>query len=170
MGKYLNASFPFGLTGGAFCIIAFWLMHWMGQEPVNITLTFGYLIIPIFVFLGIKNYRDKLNGGELFFGPGMTVGFCIYMLIAMMSAINVWVALSILPEILETYRDLKYNMVLTNKTRLIEQLDADAVEKTLQSIQSMSAYNAAIDDFLRKIFPGLFFTIIISIILKRTKT
>ena len=54
-----------------------------------------------------------------------------------------------------------------NKAVLEEQLNVAAYEETYENISEMTVYDVAINDFLRKIFPGLFFTIIISIILKR---
>lgn len=54
-----------------------------------------------------------------------------------------------------------------NKAVLEEQLNVAAYEETYENISEMTIFDVAINDFLRKIFPGLFFTIIISIILKR---
>jgi hypothetical protein len=60
--------------------------------------------------------------------------------------------------------------LLTEKREdLIEQLNLAAYEETYASISTMTAYNVAMNDFLRKIIPGLFYTIIISIILKQSK-
>ena len=44
-----------------------------------------------------------------------------------------------------------------------------SVDFTYEKILAMTALDIALNDFIWKILPGLFFTIIISIILRRTK-
>jgi len=170
INKYLEAAYKFGVIGGVLCGIAFWVMHSLGAEPVGMTLVFGYLITPVFVFIGVKNFRDNYNGGELFFGQGMTVGFFVYTIIAILSAIFVFISLQAMPDILFKFREVNLALLDDRRDEWVEQLNLQAFETTRASITEMSAYNVAMNDFLRKILPGLFYTIIISIILKQTKS
>lgn len=140
----------------------------MGKDPVGFTEIFGYMIIPIFVFLGIKNFRDNMNGGELGFGQGMTTGFFVYSILALISAIGIFIILRLDPALFEDFKSSNLILLEESKEVLIEQLDKKAYENTLNNISNMTVLDVAINDFLRKIFPGLFVTIIISIILKRT--
>jgi hypothetical protein len=169
MNRYLLSSYKFGVAGGLLCGLAFWVLYLAGLEPVSFTLIFGYIITPIFVFLGIKNFRDNYNNQELFFGQGMTVGFFIYSILAAISAILVFVFLQISPELLINFREANLQLLTEKREDLIEQLNLAAYEETYASISTMTAYNVAMNDFLRKIIPGLFYTIIISIILKQSK-
>ncbi|KEO74333.1 hypothetical protein EL17_06245 [Anditalea andensis] len=169
MDKYIDAAYKFGVIGGALCGIAFWLMYLLGAEPVGMTLVFGYLITPIFVFIGAKNFRDNYNNREMTFGQSMTVGFFVYTLIAVISAIIVYISLLMTPDVLIDYRAVNLQLLDGKKSEWIDQLNVEAFETTRLSIAQMSAYNVAMNDFLRKIIPGLFYTIIISIILKQTK-
>jgi len=169
MNRYLESSYKFGLAGGILCGVAFWVLYLAGLEPVSFTLIFGYIITPIFVFLGAKNFRDNYNNQELFFGQGMTVGFFIYSILAVVSAVLVFLFLQVSPELLVNFREANLELLSAKREDLIAQLNLAAYEETYASISEMSAYNVAMNDFLRKIIPGLFYTIIISIILKQTK-
>jgi len=170
INKYFEAAYKFGIIGGVLCGIAFWVMYLLGAEPVGMTLIFGYLITPVFVFIGVKNFRDNFNGGELFFGQGMTVGFFVYTIIAILSAIFVFLSLQLMPDILYQFREVNLAMLDGKRDEWVAQLDLQAFEITRASIEVMSSYQVAMNDFLRKIIPGLFYTIIISIILKQTKS
>ncbi|HSJ66104.1 MAG TPA: DUF4199 domain-containing protein [Anditalea sp.] len=170
INKYFDSAYKFGIIGGILCGIAFWLMYILGAEPVGMTLVFGYLITPIFVFIGVKNFRDNFNAGDMTFGQGMTVGFFVYTLIAILSAIFVFISLNIMPDILMDFRSVNLRLLDGKRSEWVEQLNIEAFETTRASIEEMSAYNVAMNDFLRKILPGLFYTIIISIILKQTKS
>lgn len=168
MNRYFNASLPFGLSGGVLLMLAFVVMHLLGAEPVGMVLIFGYVITPIFIFTGIKQFRDKHNGGELFFGQGMTVGFFVYVLMAALSAAFIGIYLALNPELFEVFKNTNIALLEDKKEILLEQLSQQAFDDTYESILQMNRWDVVFNDFLRKIIPGLFFTIIISIILKRT--
>lgn len=170
MNRYLKASYLFGVLGGLLCLAALLVMYVLDTDPVGFTEVFGYLIIPVFVFLGIKNFRDHLNGGEMAFGQGMTAGFFVYSILALISAIGIFILLRLDPAIFMEYRSSNLLLLEGKKEVLIEQLDEEAYVKTLVNISNMTVLDVAFNDFLRKIFPGLFFTIIISLMLKRTIT
>lgn len=168
MSKYFQAAYPFGASGGVLCMLAFLVMHWLGVEPINMTLIFGYIITPLFVFMGVKNFRDSFNQGELYFFQGMTVGFFVYTLMASISAGFIYLFLLANPEIFEAFRQINVALMEEKQSVFVEQLNQKAFDDTYENIRNMNIWDVAMNDFLRKIIPGLFFTIIISIILKRT--
>lgn len=168
MYRYLKASYLFGILGGLLCLFTIGTMYILGTDPVGFTEIFGYMIIPIFVFLGVKNFRDNMNGGELGFGQGMTTGFFVYSILALISAIGIFIFLRLDPSVFADFKSSNIFLLEESKEVLIKQLDEKAYKKTLQNISNMTVLDVAINDFLRKVFPGLFVTIIISIILKRT--
>lgn len=168
MNRYWNAAYPFGLSGAGLCLLGMLVMYLLEVEPVSMNLIIGYIFTPIFVFFGIKSFRDSYNQGELFFSQGMTVGFFVYTLMAVLSALYVFTFLQVEPQAFETFRQVNLNLMLDNQEVFKKQLNEKAYTDTYASIATMSRWDVAINDFLRKIFPGLFFTIIISIILKRS--
>ena len=97
----------------------------------------------------------------------MTVGFFTYTIIAMVSAFYVFGSIQLDQELFTTFRQINLELMSINKAVLEEKLNVAAYEETYANISKMTILDVALNDFLRKIFPGLFFTIIISIILKR---
>ena len=170
MNKYFNTAFPFGLAAGLLCVIGFLVMFFLKIEPISMVLILGYIITPIFVFFDIKQFRDRTNNGELFFGQGMTVGFFVYVFMALISASFIGLFMAVEPDVFDTFKSMNINLLNEKKDVLVEQLNQQAFDETYINIQQMNAWDVVMNDFLRKIIPGLFFTIIISIILKRTTT
>ncbi|NHE59355.1 DUF4199 domain-containing protein [Cyclobacterium plantarum] len=168
MNSYLRAAWPFGLSGAGLCLFGFLTMYALDVEPLSMNLILGYVFVPVFVFFGIKSFRDGFNGGNLYFSQGMSVGFFVYSLMALLSALYVYVFLHLDPPTFEAFRQVNLKLMEDNRQILEEQLNETAYTETLASLSAMSILDVATNDFLRKIFPGLFFTIIISIILKRT--
>lgn len=168
MNRYWNAAYPFGFSGAGLCLLGMLVLYFLDVEPVSMNLIMGYFFTPIFVFFAIKSFRDTYNQGELYFSQGMTVGFFVYTLMALLSALYIFIFLQVEPQAFDTFRQVNLDLMTDNQVVLKEQLNESAYAETYSSVAGMSRWDVAINDFLRKIFPGLFFTIIISIILKRS--
>jgi hypothetical protein len=168
MNRYLKAALSFGLFGGGLSFLGFLVIYWSGTEPISINLIIGYVITPVFVFFAVKNFRDNYNGGNLYFGHGMTVGFFTYTIIALLSGFYIFMTLQVDQDLFTNFRQINLELMRNNEVMLKESLSEQAYEETYRNISEMTIFDVAVNDFLRKIFPGLFFTIIISIILKRT--
>ena len=167
MNRKLLASYKFGLIGGIFCVAAFVIFKVLGMDPTKLSMLFGYFLIPIFLFIGIRFYRNQVNQGLLSFSEGMSVGFLIYSLIALVSGLGIWVILMFSSSLYEEIKTKKIEILTENKDLIVEQIGVDSYDVTYQSLLEMTALDIATNDFIWKILPGLFFTIIISIILRR---
>lgn len=170
MTRFLSAIYKFGLVGGFFCVLAFWTFHWMDLDPTNLSMLFGYIMVPIFLFLGIRFYRKYHNQGELSFWEGFGVGFLIYSIIALISGLGIWISLLFNEALFESIKATKMLVLDTNKENIISQLGEKSFLSTFERLSQMKPFDIALNDFIWKIIPGLFFTIIISIILRKTKT
>ena len=170
MNRYFVIGFPFGFAAGLICVMGFVVMYLLEIEPISMVLILGYIITPVFVFSGIKLFRDRHNGGELFFSQGMTVGFFVYTIMAVISAAFIGVFLVWAPDVFVAFKTMNIELLNEKKDVLVAQLNQEAFDQTYESIRQMSIMDVVMNDFLRKVIPGLLFTILISIILKRTLT
>ncbi|QDH81390.1 DUF4199 domain-containing protein [Echinicola soli] len=169
MAKYFKGSYLFGVVGGVFCLLAFWVLSWVGLDPIDFTLLFACLITPVFVFIGIKNYRDTTGAGEMLFAQGMTVGFVIYGLIALITALGIALFLQMAPDLFASYKADRISYLQEKQTYITENVNKEAFDKAMTEHRGMSVRDVALDVFLKIFILELFFTIIISIILKRIK-
>jgi len=167
MNKYFSTAYQFGSLGGVFSIISFILLTWLNPDPTNLNLVFGYLITPIAIFLAIKYFKGYSNEGLLSFSEGMTVGFVTYVLLGLISGLGIWLILLISPSLFEEIQSSKMDVLLDNKEMIVSQVGAESFQTTLKSIKEMNPIDIGLNDSLWKIIPGLFFTIIISIILRK---
>jgi hypothetical protein len=167
MNKYLESSYKFSLIGGMFCLLAFILFGSLGYDAANFSMLLGYILIPIFLFIGIRYFKNGYNNGFLSFAHGMTVGFLIYMGIALVSGLGILVFLMLNPEAFEALKNLKLQVLEVNEEMIKSQVGEESFAITLLNVQNMKPLDIALNDFLWKIVPGLFFTIIISIILRK---
>lgn len=167
MSKKLISLYKFGLIGSAFCVAAFVIFILLGLDPTKLSMLFGYFLIPFFLFIGIRFYRNQVNQGLLSFSEGMSVGFLIYSIIGLISGLGIWIILIFSPLLYEEIKVKKNEILTENKDLIVEQMGIESYNLTYESLQEMTSLDIAINDFIWKIIPGLFFAIIISIILRR---
>jgi len=167
MLKNFRSAYQFGTLGGVLSILAFLFLSFFYNDPTNLTLLFGYIICPIAIFLSIKFFKEDQNSGYLSFSEGMSVGFVTYVLIALLSALGIWVILAISSNTFELITIAKFEVLENGKATIIEQVGQNSYDATFESLKEMSKLDIALNDGIWKIIPGLFFTIIISIILRK---
>lgn len=100
----------FGLIAGFMVSIWLGVLVWMcmtGNVHLDNGMWYGYgsmIIAFSMVFVGIKNYRDKHNGGAISFGQAFKVGGLIA-LIACTIYVLVWVVsyYTLIPDFMEKY-------------------------------------------------------------------
>lgn len=167
MYKYFSTSYKFGGFAGVLSVLSFIILSFLYPDPTNLNLVFGYVITPIAIFLAIKFFKEYSNEGYLSFSEGMSVGFVAYMLEAIVSLGGIWLILIIHPDLFERVKDSKLAVLTNSKDSIITQVGESSFDLTLESINNMIPWDIALNDALWKIIPGLFFTIILSIILRK---
>ncbi|MEB2778288.1 DUF4199 domain-containing protein [Algoriphagus sp. D3-2-R+10] len=167
MYKYFSSSYKFGSIAGVLSILAFIALSFLYPDPTNLNLIFGYVITPIAIFLAIKFFKEYSNNGYLSFAEGMSVGFVTYVLESVISLVGIWILLLIHPDLFDQIKLSKLEVLAKSKDSIIAQVGESSFDLTLESIKNMVPFDIALNDALWKIIPGLFFTIIISIILRK---
>ncbi len=167
MTKYFTSAYQFGTLGGVLSIVSFYFLSSLYPDPTNLNLLFGYVLVPVAIFLSIKFFKDYSNSGFLSFSEGMTVGFVTYTILGVLSALGIWAILSFSPELFEEIKRQKLEVLLESKDMIISQLGDNSYTTTERNMEEMSPWDIALNDGLWKIVPGMFFSIIISIIFRK---
>lgn len=167
MTKYLKSAYQFGILGGILSVVSFCVLSFLYPDPTNLNLLFGYFLVPVAVFLAIKFFKDGKNGGYLSFAEGMTVGFVTYAFLGLLSILGIWLVLSVSPDLFGQIKAQKLEVLAESSETIISQLGEASYLSTQNSMEKMSPWDVALNDGLWKIVPGMFFSIIISIIFRK---
>ncbi|OOG73302.1 DUF4199 domain-containing protein [Algoriphagus sp. A40] len=167
MTKYFTSAYQFGTLGGILSIISFYSLSYLYPDPTNLNLLFGYVLVPIAVFLSIKFFKEYSNSGFLSFSEGMTVGFVTYILLGLLSTFGIWLVLRFSPDLFELIKNQKLEVLIESRDTIISQLGENSYLTTEENMKEMSPWDIALNDGLWKIVPGMFFSIIISIIFRK---
>jgi hypothetical protein len=170
MNKNWFSSVGFGVVGGFFSAIAFVVFYFIKKDPTSLGTIFGYAILPFILFFGLRYYKKYIHSNSLSFAEGMSIGFVIYTVLASISGFLIYVFLMVHSPAFQEIKSSKISHLIQNKQTIVEQINVESYDKTYDSIVKMTESDLALNDFIWKIIPGLFFTIIISIILRENKT
>jgi len=167
---YVQTALKYGLMGGALIVVLFVVMVFFEINPLvaGKKMDFGFIIMPIFIFFSLKEYRDYRNNGELRFWQAMSLGIFTLVILSLVSALVVWGFLSLFgDEFLRQYIVDRTILLEEYKPMIIESTSEEVYERTFYELQNVTPAILAFDDLIKKIFAGLFITLIISVILRR---
>jgi len=146
------------------------LSHREGGIDYNTSLLIGYasmLIAFSLVFVGIRNYRNKYNGGVISFGKAFKIGLFM-VLVASTIYVAAWLIayFFFIPDFFE-----KYSAQMLDKLRTggASQMEIEKQTKEMANLAVMyknPLYNAAMT-YMEILPVGLIVTLISSLILRR---
>lgn len=165
--KYLRSSMKYGVLGAAFSIIMFFVFIMMGNIPMVSARLFDFVLLPVFIFLAVKEFKDYQNAGELRFWQGMSVGFVVYFTLGIISGVFLYIYLSTFgSEIFADFVSNEIDKIIQNKDMIVDQMGETTYEDVLRSMQQSKVIHVAFDDLIKKSFVGLFISPVISLFMR----
>lgn len=169
----IQLSLKTGLISGILAIIMFLTFYSLNVYLFDVTFQLDFWVPLPFVIIGSWYYR-KLQGNELRFWQGFVIGYITCMLTAFISALFAYIFLAhIDPDFLEQSRASAINYFKTNKQQIIEFLDGDEASyqdnltQFIDSVAEASPWSIALDKLIRFAGFGLFYSFIVSLILRK---
>lgn len=146
------------------------ISHDNGNIDYGTSMLIGYasmLIAFSLVFVGIRNYRDKFNGGVISFGKAFKIGILIVFIASTMYVLA-WLIdyFFFIPDFLEKY---SAHMLEELKASGASQIELDEQAKEMESFGRMykNPFFNAMMTYMEILPVGLIVTLISSLILKR---
>lgn len=127
----------------------------------------GIFISTLFVYFGIKYYRDRHNGGSLSFGKGLKVGLLILLLPSIAFGLFSLIYIKMNPEFMDTYYQYKLSELQASLPAAEAAAQIQEVEKQKEFF--MSPFVQFFSMFLSVFAVGLIIAVISSLILRRSR-
>lgn len=168
-GPIVKVGLKYGLFSGVMSIAILWVFIWIGQNPLHEMnfLVLEVILMAIFVLFGIKEFKDRYGMGELRFWEGMSTGFVIYLVTALLFTPGLYLFLTIEPQVLTEYMQLSYQDLVNNEEMHIERMGREMYEDGLANLKSIKAEDLLVSGFFKKLFWGMFITPLFSVILRK---
>lgn len=165
----------YGLIGSLFGVVLIVVLFYSNRHPLLIPPMFDFRIIlfGLFIFFGLKEFREYHNGGILNFWQGMVISFIMYMIIGIVVGLFIISFSNLVPEFLEGYITGTIKGMELEKSRLLTEgkitISEEEYSRQMMLLKETSPALLAVDYIIKSCFIGFFLAIIISVILRRTE-
>ena len=165
----VQVALKYGFFSALLLCVVLVSLYYTDKHPLLIPVIYDVriLLLALFIFFAIKDFRDNKNGGEAHFWQGMIIGLLVAIFLGMFTAFGIMLFGVIEQDFLSSYIELTMSQLTSNKDLFIESIGVEVYEKNLQNLPSTTLSDLALDYYLKTVAIGLFLTIIISIILRR---
>ena len=162
----------FGLISGTivsvFMGVSMVLCYNKNSYSGNMVLGYTMMLLAFaFVFVGIKNYRDKFNGGLISFGEAFKVGSLIALVASTMYVIT-WLIVyyNFIPDFMDKY---SAHIINDAKAAKVSQADLDKQIAQMDSMKRIykNPFGVILFTYLEILPLGLIVALISSLILKK---
>ncbi|HNQ62272.1 MAG TPA: DUF4199 domain-containing protein [Bacteroidia bacterium] len=153
----------YGLAGA----LVFLLFYFMGTDiQSRVPQYVGYVIMIIFIIMGIKNYRDEDLGGSISYGKSLGTGILIATFGGVITgAFTILFFTVIAPDMLE-------RIITASQEKMLEQgMDENSMQMAMEYTRKfMTPTWMFVFSILGSAFMGLLFSLIISVFMKKDQT
>lgn len=161
----LKYGFFMALLLGAVLIGFFYI----GRHPLLIPVIYDVriLLLAVFIFFAVKEFRDYQNNGVLHFWQGMLVGLVLTITVGFLMMLIIFAFGTLEDNLLSTYITETEVQLESSKEKFIEAIGEEAYKNSVRNLPSTTLGDLALDYYLKSFGIGFLLSIIISIILRR---
>jgi hypothetical protein len=145
------------------------LLYYFGPHPFLIPVYFDYriLLLGIFLFFTLKEFRDLYQDGILYFWQGLFISFIFTTVFAFSASVILFIFASSGPQFVQTYITSTTDILKGWPQQEIDRVGKDVFQRNLQQLPSTNAFDLTLLYFLQCYILGFFISVILSVILRR---
>ena len=165
----LRVGLKYGIVSGGLAVVLFFVVMLFDENPLIVNKWFDYFLIAVFVYFSVREFRLYEQGGFLQFWQGISVGFVTYATSALLFAVAIGIYLFTLgqPWVDDFVAD-RTAMVEENRENFVQELGEATYRQVRQEVAATTTLDILLDDFFRKLMAGLFVTLIVAMVLRRS--
>ena len=158
-----------GLIAGTLAVALLVLMYYLGRHPLMVApfLDFRIVLLGVFIFFTLKEFRENHQAGELHFWQGMAGGFNMVMVTATIASLLLWIFAALETDFIREYVTRMTEYLKSFPKEDIERIGKDAYQRNLENLPSTNGKQVAASYFVQSMVIGFFVTIIVSVALRK---
>lgn len=158
-----------GLIAGVLAVTLLMVMFYLGRHPLMVApfLDFRIILLGIFLFFTLKEFRENHQNGELHFWQGMAGGFIMVMITATVASLLLWIFTAFEQDFIPEYVTQMTKYLSDFSDEDIKRIGKDAFQRNLDNLPSTNGKQIASSYFIQSMIVGFFVTIILSVALRR---
>lgn len=159
----------YGVLSGVLGIVAAMVFYYIGKHPFWLFPFFDprVLLIIIFLVFGLKEIRDYMQGGVLYFWQALGGSLVLLVVMSIVGYAGIWIITAIEPGFLSAYIEQGLEQIKAIPAENADEIGVAAMEEVRRTLPettvSWMAKRYAVQTYLF----GFFIAVIISVVLRR---
>jgi hypothetical protein len=169
MRPIVKVPLKYGAIAGALGAILVIGLFYMGKHPflIEIYLDFRIFIFGIFIFFTLRELRDYVYEGVLYFWQGIIASFLFTLFFALASSSLIGLFGTLENSFVTEFIRQSTEKLTGVKDELIERIGKDVYESNLRSLPATNSWDLAFHYYIQSFVIGTFIGILLSVILRR---
>lgn len=159
----------YGVLSGILGIVAAMVFYYIGKHPFWIFPFFDprVLLIIIFLIFGLKEVRDYVQGGVLYFWQGLGGSLILLAVMSVIGYAGIWIITAFEPDFLKTYIEQGLEQIKAIPAENANEIGVAAMEEVRKTLPDTTAAWMAKRYAIQTYMFGFFIAVIISVVLRR---
>ncbi|WP_347156378.1 DUF4199 domain-containing protein [Pontibacter chitinilyticus] len=163
----IRVGVRYGVLCGVICFVLVLVLYFFGTDPFGDLGRISFIPIPLFIFWAIRYYK-KYTNGEMSFWQGLRVGLAVSFYAALSASMLVLILVYLVgPDLLQQHIATTQALLEQTREEQIKVLGKENYERGYQAIGAMTPTMLAADDFLRRVFAGLIFSLVAAVFFRK---
>jgi len=157
----------YGVLGGLACFAIVILQWLLGYNPLGEAGRLSFIPIPVFIFLGIKYYK-QFTEAEIGFLRGLRVGLSVTFYTALSAAMLLFILLfAVGGSMIAEYVEAMKMALEAEKELQIQAFGQKMYEQSFAALDNMTPSLLATYDFVARLFSGLIFSVVAAVFFRK---
>lgn len=169
MRPIVKVPLKYGVIAGVLGAILTIGLFYMGKHPalIEIYLDFRIFIFAVFIFFTLRELRDYIYGGVLYFWQGIIASFLFTLFFALIASSLIGLFATLEKSFVTEFIRQSTEVLTQAKNELIERIGKDAYDSNLRNLPATNASDLAFHYYVQSFVIGTFIGILLSVILRR---
>jgi hypothetical protein len=169
MRPFFQVPLKYGAIAGVIGAALVITLYYLNRHPFLVPVQFDFRIIllSVFLFFSLKEFRDYYQNGELYFWQGIISSFLLVATFALVASTLISIFSTLVPGFVASYVRLFTEQLNTWKQEDIDRIGKEVFERNLKQLPSTNTFDLAVLYFSQSFGIGLFISIILSVVLRK---
>jgi hypothetical protein len=158
-----------GVIAGVLVVVLMIILYYLGRHPLMIApfLDFRIVVISVFMFFSLKEFREDYQKGELYFWQGLAGSWMLIVVFALTAALGLVIFGTLEKDFVSDWIVQFTDYLNGFPKEEIKRYGEKAFASNLRDVQATNISTLAKDYFLKSFLIGLPLSIIMSVILRK---
>jgi hypothetical protein len=160
----------YGAIAGALALFVMILLYYINRHPflIPVYIDSRIFLFGIFLFFCLRELRDIHFEGILYFWQGLIASFLFLCIFSVVAALGLSLFMAVVPDFVQSYISLTISQIKALPADVIDRIGKEVVARNLLALPATNAFELVKLYTWQSYMIGLFLTIIISVIVRRT--